>query len=439
MTARTEYRVALKASPLILCHMTKVTTEGISLLTVSDEDGSFREDNNDSGGYILTDQRTEDKQQELKVLQSSIVDQLLPSSPSPSTTTTPATTPEYGWRRFAPMKQNWTSFCQWVFDGGSTCATPQSDDELVGNLRGLAECLVCLREYHAEYGMPHRGGPRDQELVLREVYKDLYAGGAPIWALTPILQKAAEGLTGHERVSLLSLPRQSFIQDPVSMTTSMFRCERGFDICKMDAMEPVAVRLASFGTNTTGATNTPARQPTPKDLYLAYRATAGGSMRFLTSANKPYHEYDYPEYGTTVGAGERTSSLARQEGLARRILDLSSRYEGIFHFAHIQELPHTGTANVTLNSIQQQEIEDERIQWRDRWTLMEDGNTAFWTVSETERELFTRLATIEALRAIEHIDRTKPTLYSPATLDLFRLLSSAMACGFWFQGSWYGE
>lgn len=325
---------------------------------------------------------------------------------------------------FKSLPRNRRSFwCSWM---GAGTTAPQSGDELLENLRGLSHCLVALREYHERYGMPHRGGPRDQELVLREVYRDLYAGGAPIWALTPVLQRAAEGLTGHKHVSLLSLPRQSFIQDPVSMTTSMFRCERGFDIYKMDAMEPVAVQLASFGTNTTGASNAPARKPTAKDLYLAYRATAGGSARNLSTGRSNFDFEDYYSQGI--------SNLAQQEGLARRILELSSRFEGIFHFAHVQELPHTGTANVTLNSTQQQEIEDERAQVRDRWTLMEDGNTAFWTVTETERELFSRLATIEALRAIERIDQTKQTLYSPATLDLFRLLSSAMACGFWFHG-----
>ena len=38
--------------------------------------------------------------------------------------------------------------------------------------------------------MPAQGGQRDQEYVLREVYKDLYAGGTPIWALEPEIGRA---------------------------------------------------------------------------------------------------------------------------------------------------------------------------------------------------------------------------------------------------------
>ena len=79
--------------------------------------------------------------------------------------------------------------------GGSKFAPEQTDEELLDSLAGLARCLHLLREYLHLYDMPERGGARDQELVLKEVIRDLYAGGAPLWALEPGMQKAAEGLT----------------------------------------------------------------------------------------------------------------------------------------------------------------------------------------------------------------------------------------------------
>jgi hypothetical protein len=78
---------------------------------------------------------------------------------------------------------------------GARFSSEQSDEELHASLAGLARCLYLIREYLAHYGMPERGGPRDQEHVLREIIRDLYAGGVPLWALEPVVQKAAEGLT----------------------------------------------------------------------------------------------------------------------------------------------------------------------------------------------------------------------------------------------------
>ena len=86
----------------------------------------------------------------------------------------------------------------------------QSDEELHASLAGLARCLQLLREYLANFGMPERGGPRDQEYVLREIIRDLYAGGVPLWALEPVMQKAAEGLTVSDRVPLSSHNGSSF-------------------------------------------------------------------------------------------------------------------------------------------------------------------------------------------------------------------------------------
>lgn len=60
--------------------------------------------------------------------------------------------------------------------GGSKFAE-QSDEEVHVNVRDLARCLIFLREYKQRYGIPSEGDVKAQEFVLRNVLRDLYAGG----------------------------------------------------------------------------------------------------------------------------------------------------------------------------------------------------------------------------------------------------------------------
>jgi hypothetical protein len=71
------------------------------------------------------------------------------------------------------------------------------------------------------------------------------------------MQRTAEGLTGHPHVNWFILPRKAFIFAPSSGATSMFAIQRGFKVCKMEDMEKVVVRLASFASNTRGVSNVP--------------------------------------------------------------------------------------------------------------------------------------------------------------------------------------
>lgn len=75
----------------------------------------------------------------------------------------------YNWRLYAPATNNVAHFLRWAIVGGSKYAHEQSDEELHDSLAGLARCLHLLRDYKIHYGMPDRGGARDQEYVLREV------------------------------------------------------------------------------------------------------------------------------------------------------------------------------------------------------------------------------------------------------------------------------
>jgi len=60
----------------------------------------------------------------------------------------------------------------------------------------------------------------------------------------------------------------------------------------------------------------------------------------------------------------------------------------------------------------------------------------FWTVEDDVRELFSRLAAIEAAYAIDKIDAERKPLYTPMNVLMFRVLASSCACAFWFNGSW---
>jgi uncharacterized membrane protein YjjP (DUF1212 family) len=261
-----------------------------------------------------------------------------------------------------------------------------SDEDLVDNLAGLAQCLILLRSYLGYYGMPEKGGVKDQEMVLRECCKDLYAGATPLWALEYVMQRAAEGITGNRGVTWLLLPRKAIVFIPGTLTTTMFNMTRGFSICKMEAMEPVAVRLASFASNSSGTSNIPSRFPGPEEFKQAH----------LTS-------------GTSLHSLSQTEAPGTPEELSEKILTLASQNSGLFFFVNSHEY---------------------------EGTIRNDAIDNFWVVTDEEQELFTRLACIEAVKAIDAIDANESRLYKPWLVVVFRVVASAGACGFWFGGGW---
>jgi uncharacterized membrane protein YjjP (DUF1212 family) len=242
------------------------------------------------------------------------------------------------------------------------------------------------------FGLPEEGGPKQQEMVLREALRDLYGGGCPLWALESTMQKAAEGLTGDRHVNWMILPRKAFVFAPSSLAAVMFQIERGFSLRKLEAMEPVVIRLASFASNTTGIGNVPSRFPDPTELRRAFRA----------------------ESMSTID----TEPILSKEEIAKNILTLASEAQGIFFYINSR-----GYMN---------KISSPRVTGR------QTEVDKFWIVSDQERQLFTRLATMEAVEMIDEIDKDgggKP-LYPPAVGYLFRFLSAAGTCAFWFGGSW---
>lgn len=214
---------------------------------------------------------------------------------------------------------------------------------------------------------------------------------------------------------------------PSTGTTSMFKTERSFCMSKLDAMEKVAIRLASFATNVSqGASSIPSRLPTSRELYTAARSENARQLDFI------------PE----------------KEALAFKILCLASDAEGLFFFVNSQsqqeqqsqqhEQPDQGAGATTTNSSPKTfrvHFDEETSAEMTIDKVSNYKSSAFWNVSDSERELFSRLATIEALKAIDEIDKQekKTCLYSRWLITFFRLGSSAGACAIWFNGSWPGK
>jgi hypothetical protein len=126
------------------------------------------------------------------------------------------------------------------------------------------------------------------------------------------MQKAAEGLTGHHNVNWMLLPRKGFMCIPDNHTTLMFDMRRGFLIYKMERMEHVAVRLASFASNTIASSSSiQAKFPTPDEFERARRAALSGGVGGVvdddetTSTTTPY-SYDNAEElakGPSIASG----------------------------------------------------------------------------------------------------------------------------------------
>ena len=206
------------------------------------------------------------------------------------------------------------------------------------------------------------------------------------------MKRVAQGLTGKSGVDFFILPRRAFIFAPSSGATAMFPIRRGYDMQRLDDMESVAVRLASFASNTSSVASVPARWPRPQEMRRAFR----------------------------------TESLAGhfygQEEMAEEILNLAADAEGIFFYIRNHQMKCYANRESPLYA------KDHTGK------LSELGE--FWTVEEEVRELFSRLAAIEAATAIDKMDVQRKPLYSPLVVVMFRVLASACACAFWFSGSW---
>lgn len=199
----------------------------------------------------------------------------------------------------------------------------------------------------------------------------------------------------------------------------MSLCAQSFDLQRLDEAEAIMVRLASFATNTHGVASIATRLPKPSEL-------ASAMVSLSTTEN------------------EEDLETMDQETMGNEILDLASESEGLFFYVNesLKRLkkkkqcmnPSSPETVIHSNShIENNSTNDPELQ-----QLQQQSVKEFWAVEDRVLELFQRLATIEAMAAIEKADanRSKNRLYPRWLLLVFRFLSSAGACAFWFSGSW---
>jgi uncharacterized membrane protein YjjP (DUF1212 family) len=365
----------------------------------------------------------------------------------------------YNWRMYAPgPNATWIQFVRWFVVGGATYSPPQTHDQYVNDLESLVQCLTLLRIYLQKYGMPKGGCVTDQDYVLREITCDLYSGGTPLWALESIMQRVTQGLTGDPNVTWCFLPRRALVYHSSTTTTtpdklpttSIYKIERGFAMQRLDAMEPVVVRLASFASNTSGVAILPnvPQIPTSDDLnrcsvhkYDVFQDLCSTGVNQEKSTNSLYKsalsqvvcnnsittEQEERDNGSTVNPDALNCSYGNinnccddiaaisKDELAREILDLASETQGLFYYVNSPAYASAISKN-TASKI----------------------DVTLWTVTQEERECFSRLACLEAMKSIDFIDETllKRPLYSYWKRMMFRFVASVGVCLLWFGGSW---
>ncbi|KAG7368197.1 putative threonine/serine exporter [Nitzschia inconspicua] len=294
----------------------------------------------------------------------------------------------YKWRKYAPSFSNPIKFVRWLVVGGARFAPQATETERMAGLGGLAQCIMLLRTYMNTYGMAEEKED-DESQVLRELVRNLYKGGVPLWALEPCMQKVAEGLTGETNVEWFFLPRKTGVF--CSGRTRLFGITRGYDVSLLDATEKIATRCASYASNANSMSATPATFPNPKELNdLVPRGSFNSSFRMDS-----WGQVD-----------ERKKSA---DELGREILDLASRSNGLMYFINSRGY---------LQSTSDKDVDD------------------FWVVSGEERELFRRLACSDAKKMIQDMNKTRKELYPSWLLLLCRMMSGAGASAIWFNGSW---
>jgi uncharacterized membrane protein YjjP (DUF1212 family) len=292
------------------------------------------------------------------------------------------------------------------FVTGSSQSKP-SESKNLRNLRSLARLLILLREYEQRYGatmlVENIGGISVQKQVLTNITKDLYSSGTPTWVLETVMSRVAEGMTGRQGVEILLLPRRCFIYFPEAedsgtsqrarASTALFKISPGFDIAKLGAVEQVAVRLASFASNTKSVERLNAEWlKMPSQLQLN---TAKIEARRT-------HESDVEKV-----------MLEDPDSLAKEILDLASSTYGLFFYANSPQFQ--AAAKQADNAAPDREDD-------------------FWQVDDTMRDTFARLAANEASNSLERLRQQEKQIFSPGVVSMFRILSSAGACAMWFQG-----
>lgn len=325
----------------------------------------------------------------------------------------PQHSPGYDWRKYAPNNyfRNPVKFFRWLMVGGMKYADKHTDDELADNLAALARCIVLLRMLLHRQHQQQQDEDDDNDKnsshdnvhrVLHAISSNLYAGGAPLWAMEGVLKRVCHGLCGAVHSEWILLPRKAICGIFYSSGQSasyVFSYTKGYNVSLLDNIEPVTTRLASFASNSESVSGVPIRLPTLEQLNDA-TPTEEEIKEIQDELNEGMSDIDTNE-------------------LRSLILDLSSQYDGLFNFVYTVERP------VAQNS-------------KDAYPVNKPHLDQFWTITKQERDLFSRLALEEANEMIREVQEENAKLLYPSWAFLmFETLSSWAACLIWFNGSWY--
>jgi uncharacterized membrane protein YjjP (DUF1212 family) len=299
----------------------------------------------------------------------------------------------YNWQDFRPHG-GLTAQLQWMVSGKTDRVAKPSEAERRDNIQSLARLILLLREYKTRYGMPRTtGGPQMQKDILADLSKQLYQSGAPTWALEPVMERVAEGLTGKLGVQFSFLPRRAFIffpavkGDTVMSGTDMVKTQSGFNMHRLTEVERVAVRLASFASNTQSVERLGAAAFTvPRQIELLQAMTVS-------------------PLDSDQGKPQTADSMAKE------ILDLASESFGLFYFTNTWKFQAAVKA------------------------LGDADEEQFWQVDREEQELFSRLAATEASTNLAKIRSERRELYGPTITTCLRVGSAVGASAMWFGGS----
>ena len=356
----------------------------------------------------------------------------------------------YDWRLHFPSQfhQNPIKVLKWLRSGfvmgpNEEC---ESDEHRKQNLYKMASLLQLLRTYYELYGLPNDGGPGDQLFVLREVLKDLNAGGGPVWVLEKAMERGAEGITGRvDGVDVGILPRKASICIS-NIMISMFRIHSGFNIQRLTSSEKILVRMASFASNTNGFSNIPSKFPTPLELKQAADTVVSGSQSSIlqsTLMDRPDSSSSRSPTTPSIiiatssssssGVAAAVSSDHKKDLMAKRILNLASSSEGLFFFINSSDRPDTPS----IHHRQTAKNGKTTSSANSNSSTRSEPESSFWHIEDHISDLFSRLATIEAIQMLVEAHKKKSVVLYPKYVQLlFSFMASAGACAFWFNGSW---
>ena len=250
--------------------------------------------------------------------------------------------------------------------------------------------LILLRLYESEFGIPDFGGLQVQRNIISNITRELYQSGAPTWVLEPVMERVAEGLIGRTDVQFCIFPRQAFVFYPSSANSSsetdMLKLQPGFHMHRLVAVEDVAIRLASFASDTKGPV---------QERFSSALGVSGGDLMARA-------------HSVAMASIKLRRDNPTAHSLAKEILDLSSSTFGLFYFLNRQDI---------------QKVVQSR------------GDSEFWEVKDSTLKLFSRLAADEASQSLTKILSDKTILASPLASKLCRFSCAAGVSAMWFGGS----